>query len=50
MAAQSASPAQKEKLRIAAGQPKEWKLQSQAFKGDTLIGMPGDIKSVLVRG
>jgi hypothetical protein len=32
------------------GQPEEWELQAQAFKGDTLIGTPSDIKSVLVRG
>ena len=32
------------------GQPEEWELQAQAFKGDTLIGTPSDIKPVLVRG
>ena len=32
------------------GQPEEWELQAQAFKRDTLIGTPSDIKPVLVRG
>jgi len=32
------------------GQPEEWELQAQAFKGDTLIGTHSDIKPVLVRG
>ena len=32
------------------GQAEQWEIQARAFKGDTMIGLVSDIKTVLVRG